>query len=736
MEFMVDIIKNNICFQSDNYLSNIVVFLKPIEIIKLSHCNRKLKELLDPINNLLINQIFLYLMLQNFELEQTNNYYNFFNKKNFSGKNIKFDTNFKEDYKQLKDDFNKCKDEVIKKRIQDFFKIHIYLPDLRKDNFTLDFESSSIHELFSYDNNLRTIHTYNFYSKYININNLIIHPEKNIKIRILRENLKFEEGLINFIELFEEYKYNSEISKFVQDYFFNYEYERLYNIQEKVHTPISKNKILNDIISFVLWINHIFILYIKFNYEYVHGLFNNLEKEEIINEFISKKNDLINCALLINNAFENVNIVLNFLSIYKNIYDNYIKRNINSSLSLSNCSSTDSESNIPKPEEFNNNNYLDMIISPKDKFSLYNLFFKSIDHYYTQKLREIKEVFFSFSKDYFKELFTIDPQENNNKPMIEDKIDDDDEDMKDEIISEDYDDDDMSLDITPTKKELIESFMNSAVDSYIDNYNANGINHTCMRIDYSYINLYEDEFVKTFEDQITKSINKDNIPLDICYDKVEKLTSNEGNSKNLYLNRDSFTLIRRTKKKLMKKGILVVFKELVNQLSNDFSGRIKNNTNSLFLNASEKLKSIKYICNLDALTEKGEKKVTKSVEDECTKAEQYLIGRFNLSNDKYHLAKEYIECNQIDYVFLFKKLVWNYYKQLEIYKERDERIEFYFKEKNKNDNTEENKDNIDKKNKNKYSAIRYDEAKNENEKEKKISLWLEIKNPDHVIMSK
>ena len=97
-----------ICLQSNNYLSNIVVFLKPIEIIKLSHCNRKLKELLDPINNLLINQIFLYLMLQTFQLEQTN-YNNFFNK-NLSGKNIKFYTNFKEDYKQLKDDFNKCKD--------------------------------------------------------------------------------------------------------------------------------------------------------------------------------------------------------------------------------------------------------------------------------------------------------------------------------------------------------------------------------------------------------------------------------------------------------------------------------------------------------------------------------------------------------------------------------------------------------------------------------------------------
>ena len=105
-------------------------------------------------------------------------------------------------------------------------------------------------------------------------------------------------------------------------------------------------------------------------------------------------------------------------------------------------------------------------------------------------------------------------------------------------------------------------------------------------------------------------------------------------------------------------------------------------------------------------------------------AEQYLIRRFNLSNDEKHLAKEYIECNQIDYVFLFKKLVWNYYKQLEIYKERDERIEYYFK------------DNIDKKNKNKYSAIRYDEAKNENETGKKKSLWLEIEIPDHVIRSK
>ena len=54
-----------------------------------------------------------------------------------------------------------------------------------------------------------------------------------------------------------------------------------------------------------------------------------------------------------------------------------------------------------------------------------------------------------------------------------------------------------------------------------------------------------------------------------------------------------------------------------------------------------------------------------------------------IDSEKY-LANDYINCTKIDYVFLLRKLLLNYYKQLEIYKERNVKIEKYLiKKKNK-----------------------------------------------------
>ena len=90
---------------------------------------------------------------------------------------------------------------------------------------------------------------------------MIIRPEKNINIKILREKMEFEDCLINCIEIFDEYKFNNDISNFVNNYILNYDYEYLYKIQNNVDISIiCKIKFLNDIINFVLWINHIFIL--------------------------------------------------------------------------------------------------------------------------------------------------------------------------------------------------------------------------------------------------------------------------------------------------------------------------------------------------------------------------------------------------------------------------------------------------------------------------------------------
>ena len=223
--------------------------------------------------------------------------------------------------------------------------------------------------------------------------------------------------------------------------------------------------------------------------------------------------------------------------------------------------------------------------------------------------------------------------------------------------------------------------------------------------------------IKVFENQIIENINKDKIDLDICFNKIEKLTRVESNSKNLCSNPDSLAIIRRSKKLMMKNGYSVIFSELIELLSNDFYERIKNDRKLLFLNVTEKNKSKIYKCNLDVLSEKGENNVIKNVENECEKVERYLINKYKLSIDENHFVREYIESNQIEFVFLLKKILWNYYKQLEIYKERDEMVRYYlFNDKNKINNTDQNEGE--------YFLIKNNETEEDREKKE---LWKNTK---------
>ena len=668
------------CFKNKHLLTQIVVFLPYKDIISFSLCNQELNKLLDPNNNIIINTIYLLSTIDEFfEIEQT--HYKNENKKNLLGKNIHFSCDWKIFLKQFKVYFDKCEDKTISLKVLDFFKIHIYLPDLRKECFHLEFENSSINQLSAYDFNSRLIHTYNYYSKYITFENIILHPEKNAQIKILREKLTFEDALINFSDLFRDFVNNKELNDFVNSKIITYKYEDLYNIykEDNFHTKdICENNYLNDIFSFILWVNSIFIMYCKFNYEYIKGLFNNIDDEELLSEFISKKNDLINCALLINSTYDNVNIIINFLYIFKMMNDDFFS---SGQLSLSLCSSTESESNISQSKHFDEKKYYDIIISP-DKFTLYNLFLNSIERYYSSQLKLINKSFQKISESFFKEVFTFNPEESNNKQKNEEKMDmDDDEDedsFENEIKSCDDEDEDLSMDmdIKPSKKEILESFMNSMVDRTVNNKNANGIMHSFFKVQDWYISDYEDILVNIFLEQILKSINVEKMPLDQCFDIVEKITRCEGNSKNLLINRDSLVLIRRTKKKLMKRGFWVIFQKLIEFLSNDFNKRIQED-GTLYLTALEKLNSQDYKCKLEVLSEDGEKNVIEHVQEEYNKAKEYLIKNNNVGIIENKLADQYLDSLKIPYVFLFKKFIWNYYKQLEIYKERDEKVVYY-----------------------------------------------------------
>ena len=692
---------NNICFTNENYLNFIIVYLTVNEIVQLSLCNKQINKLLDPDNNKYINLLFLInLITKYFELDPSNNYI-IKNKNNLS--KVKFGMNFKSFLKQIKDDLDIYKDNKIGKRIADFFKIHIFLPDLRKECFTLEYENSSIHMLYSYDINLRLLNTYNFYSKYITVEDIILHKnEKHKPIRILRERLLFEENLINFYQMYSDYINNKGFCDYVNDYIFKYKYKEMDDIYKKcIHNFnfYCDNSSLQQIFNFIFWIIHMFIMYVNLNYEIVKGLFDEIDNnEELISEFLSKKSDLYNCGLLINSTFENVNIIINYLKMFKDFDDKIRSKNDsgnnNKYQSISNCSSADSESNlIEKEEEINTKEFTNKIISPEGKFTLYNFFLKIIDDLFIKKLKNIKNKFKSLATKVITEFFTTNSEALIEKGKKEEEkmnqMDICNEESDNEIIDEDVDDDISSFDSKPSKKEICENLMISVLDCSINGNNANAIMHSNIKVDAEYINDYEEPLCNILVQEIKECLKdkKEKMSLQQCFDIVETLTRCEGNSKNLFLSKNSFALVRRTKIRLMKKGFKAIFVILLVKLKEDFQDRIKKNNVTVFLTVVESLRSANYKCNLDALSEEGEKNVENNVKNDINEAQNYLIRECNLNEDQSKLAEKYLKSEQIEYVYLFNKFLWNYHKQIEIYKERDSRVEYYFtNKKGKDDN--------------------------------------------------
>ena len=163
----------NKCIKNGNLLSFICSFLTLKDILKLSHCNKSLRNSLNPEDNNTINNIFFYALIANF-FE-----YNFKNKKNSLGKLVKLSKNYKEFLIELNKSFHSYKNESIRKKVINCFRIHMFLPDLRKENVHLEYESSTIHLMFCYDMLFRTTCTYNYYGKYISKEYMLSDVNKN-----------------------------------------------------------------------------------------------------------------------------------------------------------------------------------------------------------------------------------------------------------------------------------------------------------------------------------------------------------------------------------------------------------------------------------------------------------------------------------------------------------------------------------------------------------------------------
>ena len=665
----------NLCLENINYLNLIVAYLDIKEILYLSMCNKILNKNLNPNNNQYINILFYVIIQKNFfDYDKSE----FLDKKNLLGKNLIFKINWKKYLDKLLINFIVYKEEKIRKKVKDFFRIHIYLPDLRKENYILEFPNSSIIQMRNYDIIINQIHVYNYYSKYITPEFILNPDEKEGKISILREKLIFEDYLINFKNLFNDFINNEEYIIFINnicDYNFDYLYKYYENLNQEINF-FQTNEQNNNIIKFIIWVCHSIKLHTRINCEFIDGLSDIVNKHQILTEYIKKKDELINCSLLINSTFDNINIIVNLLSIYKKIYDDYNKKYFKSQtrnkISLANFFISQNDL-----EEYKHK----IIFEPK--FSLYNLFEKIIMNNYTIKLSHLRNKFPVIIRNYFKKEVFNPPEEIKEKNEINiNNNDNKEKNENDNCIKEKKPIKRLRKNKKDTEKYLVEKYISSELDDSIDGKNVNGIMHTKFNVAQNYITNCENLLIEEFGNEINIAINEKML-LDKIFEIVEKTTRCEGNDKNSYLNKESIIVIRRTKMRLMQKGYSVIFNHLIEEIEKDFENHIRTDNSDgqkyIHLTATEKINTVKLDINLNIFSETRIDNIKNNVNEECDKVIAYLIKKFNINESETYLAKDYIGCSKIEYVFFLKNLLYNYYKQIEIYKERDTKVEEFLK---------------------------------------------------------
>ena len=715
----------NKCLEIINLVTNISRYLSFESIVALSLCNKYLYyNALNPERNIVINNLYMQNIFHEFFEFDKDDDYNFLNNKNLSDKIFLAKVNWKNVLKEMWINFKNYKDKKIVEKVRDCFRIHMYLPDLRKENAHLEYEASSSHQMISYDIIFRSACTYNFYSKSITKEYLLTgfqtednkydnkdnnnNKDEN-SVKILKEGLSFQNELSNYKKTFIDIMKNDYYKDLIFNYFIKYKYEDINNLYINKYDEKSSN---NGFFDLLLWVNHSFILYSDFVYKYLNTIKDDVDEKTFLIEYKRKYDELINCGLLLNSYFDNINIIINQFMVnyplFSHMADNK-KLELSLTSSTSSTSTTSSESSVKSGANIDNLEDLD--------FSIYNLFMTTIKNnvynklfncvtnkfeilvkqYFTKTFEEFKENEIEEDSNKDEEISDCDYMKNELNNNIEDNdnmdIEDDDDYMNDNISQKEQ-----------PEKEIIEAFINSQVDLTINGKNANAINHTGLIVtkQYEYI---EDILINRFTDTLNNNIKQEK-PLNILFEIIKKITKCSCNQIGLIRSSSSLTLIRRTKKQLMKKSISILFKKIIECLPKNFIDHIKiNDRKERILSVSdfEIKNNIEFSYNLDDLSSKKKIDVREKAEKEIENVKTYLSEKIikpyeeeNIKNQYGKLINDYIDFDGIELVLLIKKLIWFYYNELAIYEEKDEKVSNILKRKcSKTHNNEENKPFMD-----------------------------------------
>ena len=635
---------NSKCFKNEYLTTKIVMYLNPKEIISFSSCNKTINRILNPANNKTINTIFYFYTSQKFFESNDNSEvikYNK-NKKNLLGSYWKSNINWKLYLSQITRHFKLYPDEKISNIVLKTFQVHLFLPELRKSNPTLEQNNSSIHQLFSYDQKFMENCLQNYYDKYINANYIINQEKNGNEVKIFRTDLPFEDELKYFINVYNDIRSNDEY-KYVIYTINNYDFEELEKIYENI---VNKNNV-NKIIYFILWLNKSLIMYSMSTYESIVKYINDKEEHKFLVDYVNKYNDYINASLLINTKFQNVNIIMNFLN-------KYIMNNKNND----------------------------------NKFSLYTLarkiFKKNI---YEKVVQNILPKFSSLLNKYYITKFN-----NNFKDEKEEQFEDDydflnaDELMDDEELSDtnDNSENNMSLDEIILSKNyekpdfgILDNIISSIVDMEIDQNNANGINHSLIKLSKTYKQL-EELLVSKFSETINQQLNEGKSASELFEILKKVFETNKKGSMNFLQNNNSLKIINRTKKTMLNGAFKTLCKDIFPKIMNDFDSRLVSNMNQRKLKFYNNEIKTEYKCDLSDYSNKMKMTIEGKVQEEINNIKACLYGQnikgYNI-DDTNKLVNEYMDSDAIEIVLLVKKMIYFYFKELANYEEKDKKIE-------------------------------------------------------------
>ena len=632
-------------YDNEHILTRISMYLEPKDIISFFASNKAICNKLNPLTNTAINLLFYFGITR--EIFSMNDDYN--EDKSFSNndKNLlesiwNGNINWKAFYCQCLRHFDSYPDKQISERVKEYFKIHLFLMYLRKENCFLEYKNSSSHQIINFDKNFKDICTYDHYDNYINTDYLICkNGQKNV-IKFMKENLPFEDELSNFKDIYNEFSNNPEYRN-ILNMILRYDFESLDLIYEKVMK--SGNKKINKIVYFILWSVRSFIFFIIYNYESTIRFEKDKDETVFLTQFNKAYNNYINAALLTDSNFENINIIINYL------------------------------------DKFLNGNNQD---KKEGKFSLYQLYFKIFEKKVFEKLEMKIDLKAAINlREYLNELINNENEKNASEAMEVDEVyktrDCTPNCSQDEMeyLYDMDEDNDLDFDSKIEANELLSDVTNSILDMDINEENSIAINHSCIKLGGKYEkheDMLDNEFKFFLEENLKEKSTSE------VFEVIEKFLKYNGNSRIFRTN--SLNLINRTKKKLLKNSYKILVPNIISNLEKNFRSHIKFNENTkkrvLNLETSEIQDNKDYNYDLSNFSQKNRIKIEEKVKEEINNIKSCLyeqnINGFNIE-ETVDLVNKYMDNNGIELVLLVKKMIYFYYVEMQTYEENDKKIE-------------------------------------------------------------